>query len=56
MGLTEKDLEKILKAIEKAYEQAGKKIKTATLTKPKSEGEEMETEIVIDNRKPEDNN
>lgn len=49
--LTDEELDELIETIQKAYEKAGLKIKTATLFK----GDE-EPEMLVDNRKPEDNN
>ncbi len=60
--MTKEELKELMKVIAKAYKEAGKEIQTATLVKPKKETDdnsddsEFDTELLIDNRKPEDNN
>ena len=49
-SLTKEELKKIIEAVAEAYKKAGKEIKTATMI----QGDDKE--ILIDNRKPEENN
>jgi hypothetical protein len=52
MSLSKEELKKILEAIEKAYEKAGKKIKHMALVKDVNDLDSMET--IIDNRDEEE--
>lgn len=54
--LSPEELAEILEAIAKAYEQAGRKITTATLIDDVKEDGTVSGEILIDNREDKDKN
>lgn len=48
--LSDEEIEKILEAVAKAYEKAGKKLVTATQVKEINEDGTIEGDMLIDNR------